>query len=145
MAQSGGAWVQQSIRRCRHCILAWGGVEKDAKMAEHYWELGAISGDEDARYCLGTTLEEDRGNVTRSMKHFMISACQGDDDSLEKVKRGYMQKHVSKEDFAKALRANKDSKDDMKSEHREEAEHPWTLMIDLIIQEKVKDNRLIST
>ena len=48
------------------------GVEVDNKKAMDYYELGAIRGDADARYNLGTT-EEEAGNVDRAVKHYMIA------------------------------------------------------------------------
>ena len=49
------------------------------------------------------------GNISTGKKHFMIAAAQGNDLALENVKQGYMKGHVTKDDFAKALRAHKDA------------------------------------
>ena len=55
------------------------------------------------------------------MKHFLIAAAQGFDKSLEAVKDGYIQERIAKDEFAQALRAHKDSKDEVKSDQREGA------------------------
>ena len=60
-------------------------------------------------------------NMDQAMKHFMIAACAGDDESLKEIQEGYMNGHVAKEDFAKALRAHKDAVDEMKSDQRDAA------------------------
>ena len=51
----------------------------------------------------------------------MISAMRGHDASLENLKMIYVEGHLSKDDFEKALRAHKDSQDEMKSEQRDRA------------------------
>jgi hypothetical protein len=56
------------------------------------------------------------------MKHFIISAKLGCDESLEEVKRGFMDGHVSKEDFEAALRGHQAAVDATKSEQRGEVE-----------------------
>ena len=55
------------------------------------------------------------------MRHLMISAGAGDDDSLKAIRQCYMDGHATKDDFEKALRAHKEAKDEMKSDQREEA------------------------
>ena len=97
-----------------------GGVERDMKKAKYYWELAAMGGQIEARYNLGY-IEAQVGNMTRAMKHFMISAGAGDDDSLKKIREGFMNGHATKDDFEKALRAHKDAKDEMKSVQRDAA------------------------
>jgi tetratricopeptide (TPR) repeat protein len=96
------------------------GVESDAKKANHYWELAAMRGVVDARYNLGVN-EERAGNYDRAVKHFMISAIAGDDDSLEKIRKCYLNGWATKDDFEKALRAHKEAKDGMRSDQRDAA------------------------
>ncbi|KAL7528794.1 hypothetical protein ACHAXR_002640 [Thalassiosira sp. AJA248-18] len=95
-------------------------VKKDVKKAKYHLELGAMGGDAAARYNLGV-FEVNAGNMNRAMKHFMISASYGYDDSLEEIKTGFSDGHVTKDDFEKALRAHKESKDEMQSDQRDEA------------------------
>ena len=70
-----------------------------------------------SRHNLGVT-EYEAGNMSRAMKHFMIAARAGDDEALNEIREGYLDGHVTKDDFEKALRANKESKDEMKSDQR---------------------------
>ena len=97
------------------------GVERDAKKAKYYWELAAIGGNVDARHSLGVW-EGKAGNMKRAVKHFMISAGAGHDDSLQKIRECFMRYGgATKDDFEKALRAHKEAKDEMKSDMREAA------------------------
>lgn len=52
------------------------------------------------------------------MKHYMIAASAGHDHALSKVKEGYIGGSVTKDKFAKTLRAHRDAQDEMKSDHR---------------------------
>ena len=94
------------------------GVERDMKKARYYFELAAMGGDVDARQNVGV-FEARAGNYDRAVKHWMISAEAGDDDSLEKIRKCFMNGHATKDDFEKALRAHKKAKDEMKSDQRE--------------------------
>ena len=49
----------------------------------------------------------------------MISAMAGHDLSLDMIKKGYTHGEVTKEDFAKALRAHKEHTDEVKSDQRD--------------------------
>ena len=49
----------------------------------------------------------------------MIAARAGYDDSLKGIRVCYLNGHVTKDDFGKALRAHKEAKDEMKSDQRE--------------------------
>ena len=51
----------------------------------------------------------------------MISAAAGYDDSLDAIRRCFMDGHASKDDFEKALRAHKEAKDEMTSLQRQAA------------------------
>ncbi|KAL7539183.1 hypothetical protein ACHAXR_011426 [Thalassiosira sp. AJA248-18] len=98
------------------------GVEKDVKKAKYHWELGAIGGHVTARHNLGM-FEMNAGNVKRAMKHLMISAGFGDDDSLEKIQKGFSDGHVTKTYFEKAVRAHKKCIDETQSDQRDAARH----------------------
>ena len=52
--------------------------------------------------------------MSRSAKHWMISAGAGYDDSLEGIRKCYLNGWATKDDFEKALRAHKEAKDDEK-------------------------------
>ena len=110
-----------SNRNIAIAYLTGQGVERDVKKAKHYYELAAMGGDVFARHNLGN-LEMDTGNTSRALKHWMISAGAGDDDSLHNVRQCFMLGYATKDDFEKALRAHKEAKDEMKSDQRETAE-----------------------
>jgi hypothetical protein len=96
------------------------GVAKDEKEAVHYMEEAAIGGHTTSRYNLGV-YEWNNGSRERAMKHFIIAAKLGDDDSVGKLKQGYKEGSVSKEDFAAALRAHQAAVDATKSSQRDAA------------------------
>ena len=96
------------------------GVERDTKKAIYYLELSAIGGDVEGRYNLAL-IEEHNGNYNRAYRHFILSARAGDNDSLDKVKTGFVAGHVAKDDYASTLRAYQKSRDEMRSEARDKA------------------------
>ena len=96
------------------------GVERDMKKAKYYYELAAMGGHVSARYNLGH-LEQDAGNTNRAMKHWMMAAAAGHDDSLKCIQVFFMDGEVTKDDFEKALRAHKEAADEMNSDQRKAA------------------------
>ena len=76
------------------------GVEVDEKKAVHFTELGAMGGDATARHNLGAN-EYKTGNVEKAIKHYTISARNGDADFLERIKELYTDGHASKDDYTK--------------------------------------------
>ena len=96
------------------------GVERDMTKAVQHWELAAIGGHAIARYNLGIH-EENTGNMTRALKHHMIAAGCGDNDSLKKIKEFYVNGHATKDDYAKALQLYQTYVDGIKSAQRDEA------------------------
>eukprot|EP00956_Cyclotella_meneghiniana_P007785 scaffold10383_cov44-Cyclotella_meneghiniana.AAC.4 len=94
------------------------GVKRDIKNAIEHWQIAAMKGSELARYNLGLA-EGNDGNFDRAMKHLIISAKCGHDDSLQAVKTGFMTGRVTKTDFEITLRAHKASQDEMKSDQRD--------------------------
>ena len=96
------------------------GVEVDTEKAKYYYELAAIGGDTDARHNLGC-IEKGTGNHYRAMKHFVIAAKSGDNESLDKVKKGFRVGRVTKDEYENTLRAYQKSQDEMKSEARDTA------------------------
>ena len=96
------------------------GVARDAKKAIHYYELAAIGGNVHARFNLGCG-DAEAGNMERALKHFMIAAESGDNDSLRNIKQLYMNGHATKDDYAKALRSYQSYLDDIKSDDRDKA------------------------
>ena len=96
------------------------GVELDKKKAVHHYQMAAILGSEVARYHLGTIVGNE-GNDKLAMRHFMISAKSGHDDSLDYVKKGYVNGMVTKNEFESTLRGHQASRDETKSEQRDRA------------------------
>ena len=96
------------------------GVEKDLKKALYHLEEAAIGGHPYARYNLGH-FEEETGGYERAVKHYIIGANLGDDDSMQQLKEVYKDELVSEEDFASVLRAHHAAVDAMKSQQRDEA------------------------
>ena len=110
-----------------HYQLSWSykegeGVEKDEKKEVYHLEQAAIGGHPSARYNLGCHAWEN-GQSERAIRHFIIAASLGDDDSMEAVKTLFKEDGVvSKDDFASTLRAHHAAVDAMKSPQREAAE-----------------------
>ena len=96
------------------------GVEVDKKKAEHYYELAAMKGHVKARDNLGI-MEENAGNTERALKHYMIAASAGDNDSLDCIKDMYSDGDATKEDYTKALKSYQIYLDEVKSKQRDEA------------------------
>ena len=96
------------------------GVEKDEKRELHHTEQAAIGGHPSARHNLGY-FEGRTGRMDRAVKHFIMAAKLGRDDSLETVKRLYKNGYASNEDFAAALRGHHAAIEATKSPQREEA------------------------
>ena len=96
-------------------------VEKDEKKEVYHLEEAAIAGNPRARHNLGCH-ESERFKYERAVKHWIIAANLGHEDSMHNVKEAYRSGLVSKEDFAAALRGHQAAIDAMKSPQREEAE-----------------------
>ena len=103
------------------CAYYFGrGVERDIKKAKHYWELAAMGGDAKAKYNLGI-LEDNAGNMSIALKHYMIAAECGYNDSLKEIREFYLNGHATKDDYAKALQTYQKYIDGIKSAQRDEA------------------------
>ena len=100
------------------------GVEEDEDKGRALMEKAAIAGHPDARYNLGV-VEMENGRIDRAVKHWIIAANLGDDDSIKALKECYKDKegNISKKaEFAAALRANQAAVGETKSPQRETAE-----------------------
>ena len=96
------------------------GVEKDEKKRVYHLEEAAIRGHPYARHNLGW-YEESNGEIDRAVKHWIIAANLGFDNSIQALKECYKDGFVRKDDFAAALRAHHAAVDAMKSPQREAA------------------------
>jgi len=97
------------------------GVEKDMGKKICHLEEAIIGGHPAARYNLGV-FEFQTGNSERAVKHWIIAASQGDDQSIKLLLKKFRRGIVSKDDLAAALRAHKAAVDATKSPQREAAE-----------------------
>eukprot|EP00984_Skeletonema_dohrnii_P005134 scaffold1813_cov134-Skeletonema_dohrnii-CCMP3373.AAC.3 len=97
------------------------GVEENQKKEVYHLEEAAIGGNPYARHNLAI-VEGKSGRYERAMKHDIIAANLGHDNSLEHVIEGFKAGLVSKEDFAATLRAHQAAVDATKTAQREEAE-----------------------
>ena len=103
-----------------HAYENGNGVEIDEKKANHYYKLAAIEGDVNARHNLGNN-ERRAGNMNRALKHYMISAGGGMDNSLKEIQELYTNGYATKDDYAKALRAYQAYLAEIKSTQRDKA------------------------
>ena len=104
-------------------------LKKDREKARYHYQIAAMGGHEIARHILGI-MELDKGNLSLAMKHWMISARAGFDESLKNVGGGYKRGHVTKDEYATTLRAYQSIRDEMKSDERAKA----TIMNELMQQ-----------
>ena len=95
-------------------------VDVDKKKATHYCELAAIGGDTVARFLLGYTACC-AGNMDKALKHFLIAFMGGSKESLEKIQQLYIDGHVTKEDYTKALQVYQEYLGEIKSDQRDKA------------------------
>ena len=96
------------------------GVERDEKMASHYFELSAMEGNVMARYNLGAN-EYNAGNYDRALKHYMIAVRGGDTDSVKEIQRMYKEGHATKDHYANALRSHQAYLNEINSDQRDKA------------------------
>ena len=94
------------------------GVEVDLKKECYHLEEAAIGGHADARHNLGHR-ELQSLRFDRAMKHFIIAANLGVDESLGMLKESFEVGLVRNEDLAAALRAHKAAVDATKTPQRE--------------------------
>ena len=96
------------------------GVERDKKMASHYYELAAMEGNVVARHNLGVA-EYFAGNYDKALKHHMIAVRGGDTHSVKEIQRMYTDGHAIKDQYANALRSHQLYVNEIKSVQREQA------------------------
>ena len=95
-------------------------LDKDMARAVEHYEVAAKQGHVIARSCLGR-IDYNAGNTGLALKHWMISANLGDGDSLDAIKKMYMDGLAMKADYGEALRGYHDAVKEMSSPEREEA------------------------
>ncbi len=97
------------------------GVEKDLGKEIYHTEEAAIGGHPDARFNLGAH-EWNKYNPERAVKHWIIAANHGHDNSIKKLMDAFKLGFVEKDVLAAALRAHQAAVDATKSPQREAAE-----------------------
>jgi len=96
------------------------GVVADKGKAKHYWELAGMGGNVHARHNLGVG-EMQKGNMDRALRHWMITAKEGDSESLKNIKLFYSNGYATKDDYDNALKSYQEYLDEIKSDQRDEA------------------------
>ena len=97
------------------------GVEKDEKKEAYHLEVAAIGGHVEARHNLAV-IEGSNGRMERAVKHFIIAANLGDEDSMKVLWKCYAEGYVSKDDLNATLRAHHTAINATKSSQRKAAE-----------------------
>ena len=97
------------------------GVEKDREKEVHHLEEAAIGGHPTARHNLGCYESYINDNVEKAVKHWVIAAAQGYDDSIKVLMEAFKGGFVNKEALAATLRAHQAAVDATKSPQRDAA------------------------
>ncbi len=97
-------------------------VEKDEGKQIHHAEEAAIAGHPDARYDLGVHEWNNNDNAERAVKHWIIAAKLGNDNSIKPLMFAFKSGDISNDDLAATLRAHQAAVDATKSPQREAAE-----------------------
>ena len=93
---------------------------RDKYKAKKYYELGAITGDAQARYNLGV-MEEELGNFDRAIKHWFIAVSSGYINASKAIQNYYSSGRATKDDFEKALRLRQVYVNEIQSDQRDTA------------------------
>ncbi len=99
-------------------------VEKDEEKAVYHYDEAAIGGHPSARYNLAFS-EERNGNIERAVKHLIIAANLGDENSMKALWEFFKRGIITKEELEATLRTHKAAIDEMKSPEREAAQNFW--------------------
>jgi len=102
-------------------FLCGDGVGQDFKTAFEHWTLAAMSGHPEARHQLGVFQLREKRRPDLALKHFMISAKMGFEESLNTVKTLFMTRLATRDAYAEALAGYQIAHEEMKSPDREEA------------------------
>ena len=73
-----------------------------------------------ARHNLGVRAKN-AGNYERALNHYMIAVRGGDTDSVKAIQRMYVGGHVTKDQYANALRSHQAYVNEIKSDQRDKA------------------------
>ena len=103
------------------CYHEGEGVEKDEEKVVYHWQKAAIGGHHIARYNLAV-IEGEHGNIERSVKHLIIAAKIGEEDSMKLLWTHYSLGNITKEELDATLRTHQAAIDETKSEQRDAGE-----------------------
>mmetsp|Transcript_12014 Transcript_12014/g.26144 ORF Transcript_12014/g.26144 Transcript_12014/m.26144 type:complete len:173 (-) Transcript_12014:135-653(-) len=96
------------------------GVPHDKAKGIHCWESAAMLGCADSRHFLGIA-ELEKMNPYRAMRHLLIAAKMGYEESLDAIKDLFSDGLATKAQYAEALKGYQDAVEETKSPEREEA------------------------
>ncbi|EJK63479.1 hypothetical protein THAOC_15857 [Thalassiosira oceanica] len=99
-------------------------VQQDKAKAVEFYRKAAMQGHAQSRNNLGC-IEWNKGNHDRAVRHFLISAKMGHEDSVENIKWAFMEGVGAKEQYAEALKGYQDAVEEMKSHDRDEAKRQY--------------------
>ncbi|EJK44738.1 hypothetical protein THAOC_36700, partial [Thalassiosira oceanica] len=77
-------------------------VEENKPRGINHWQQAAIKGDVQSRHNLGVA-EHDNGNYQHALRHLMISAKMGYEDSLNFIKDMFMKSNATKAQYARGI------------------------------------------
>ena len=96
------------------------GVEQDMAKGLEFFKRAAMQGHAGSRHNLGGS-EGMKGNFDRAVRHLLISAKMGHDESLAMIKNMHMGGMTTKEQYTEALKGYQNAVEEMKSHDRDEA------------------------
>ncbi len=104
-------------------VMYWRGdvVEKDLEQEAYHLEKAAIGGHPNARHNLAAA-EQENGNIERAVKHYIIAANLGFENSMKALWDHYSLGNITKEELDATLRTHHAAIDEMKSPERKAAE-----------------------
>ena len=120
-------WTEASELRSVGALYSLGnaycdgnGVQENEAKGIEFYKKAVLQGHVESRYQLGCC-EGRKGNHGRAVRHFLISAKMGLNDSVENIKDLFMDGLATKEQYAEALKGYQDAVEEMKSHDRDEA------------------------
>ena len=96
------------------------GVRQDNAKAVELFEKAAMQGHVMSRNNLGIS-EAKKGNYDRAVRHLLISAKMGHENSIKAIKDMFVAGVATKEQYTEALNGYQDALEEMKSHDRDEA------------------------
>ncbi|EJK74466.1 hypothetical protein THAOC_03855, partial [Thalassiosira oceanica] len=87
------------------------GFQQDKAKAVEFYKKAAMQGHVESRHNLGC-IEAEKGNYSRAVKHLLISAKMGFNESLQAIKQLFMRGQATKAQYAEALKGYQDAVDE---------------------------------